>query len=697
MGIHKIYTIGINNEDQLLAAVHFMTLNKTTITDHDYIDSFIQQAGIIIQRNLTYKNLVASEEKYRLITENTTDTIVVLKPDKSFEYISPSSEKLNGYTPAECMRKGIDQLVVPESLKKLNAFTKKILDPSWTAKHRGAEDLELELEIYHKNGSTLWVEVGIKPLMDETGKITGAVAVVRDITARRETDERLRFQGLILDQIYDLVTVTDLEGKITYVNNAQIKSSGRTQEELIGKSVKIYGDASENGTTQDEIIRETINKGSWRGEVVNITGDGRRVELEVRCQLIKDKDGNPVALCGISTDISLRKKAENQLRTAKEKAEAADQLKSAFLNNISHEVRTPLNGILGFADLISEPDITDEKRQTYLQILRGSGDRLMQTINDFMDISLITSGNMEVHTQDVELFNELTIIEDEFKEKANEKKLELKLMLTENGDVSFRTDPELLKKIMQHLMSNAIKFTRSGSITFGCRRSDNHLRFFVSDTGQGISPSAMEIIFQPFGQEDPSITRGHEGSGLGLSIAKGMAELLGGSIAVESEKGNGATFYFDLPLHDKPATRARQNDTIETTAQAGIPVILIAEDDAISFKYFEILFRRFQVKLLRACTGEEAVAIADKHPEIALVLMDLKMPGMNGLEATKHIKEKHPDLPVIAQTSHALSGDAHRALQAGCDDYLTKPINKNILLKTIEKQGIKLNLNKNDQ
>lgn len=696
MGIHKIYTIGINNEDQLLAAIHFMTLNKTTITDHDYIDSFIQQAGIIIQQNLTYKNLVASEEKYRLITENTTDTIVVMEADKTLKYISPSSVKLNGWTPEECMRKGIDNLVVPESLKKLNVFAEQILDPSFLENQPGKKDLQLELEIYHKNGSTVWAEVGITPLKNDSGKITGVVGVARDISERLKTDERLRFQGLILDQIYDLVTVTDLEGKITYVNNAVIKNTCRTHEELIGENVKIYGEESGKGATQNEIIEKTKTNGFWSGEIVNFTKDGHRIELEVRSQLIKDKEGNPIALCGISTDISLRKKAENQLLTAKEKAEAADHLKTAFLNNISHEVRTPLNGILGFADLISEPDISEEMRKNYLQILRESGERLMQTITDFMDISLITSGNMDVNLHDVEPSNELKIIEDEFRKKAKEKELDLKLDLPDDGDLLFRTDPELLRKIMHHLMGNAMKFTKSGSITFGYRKSADHLRFFVSDTGKGISPSAMEIIFQPFGQEDPSITRGHEGSGLGLSIAKGMAELLGGSLTVESEVGKGSAFHIDLPVGSK-INRVKEQDYIaETKAPGGIPVILVAEDDAISFKYFEILFRRFQVKLLHARTGNEAVAIAGKHPEISLVLMDLKMPGMNGLEATRHIKKHRPDLPVIAQTSHALSGDTHRALQAGCDDYLTKPLNKNILLKTIEKYGIKLTLNKNN-
>jgi CheY-like chemotaxis protein len=267
--------------------------------------------------------------------------------------------------------------------------------------------------------------------------------------------------------------------------------------------------------------------------------------------------------------------------------------------------------------------------------------------------------------------------------------LTLRLDLPEKKDSHPLTvDPELFKKLIEHLLDNALKFTRSGLITFGMREDDRHLHFFVNDTGVGIKPENHEMIFKPFSQEDSSETRGYEGNGLGLAIVQGIAKLLGGSIQVKSEKDKGATFSFSIPKVKSTPAETTINQRKVDDAAGGRQMLLIAEDDYASFKYFDVLFSRLQIDLLHAKNGQEAVDLCRNHPEIQLVLMDIKMPVMNGYEATKIIKQFRPKLPIIAQTAFALSGDEHQAREAGCDDYLPKPITKKTLVAKLEQFGI---------
>lgn len=688
LGIKNIYTIGINNGNDLLAAVHVMTLKGTIITDHDYIETFVRQAGVIIQRKVMLENLMASEEKYRLITENSADAIVVLDAGLKFTYVSPSASKIIGFTPEEIKKRELSDLVTHESLTKLN----QMLDEKVSALGSNETDFEkvyqLEVELKHKNGSITWAESSISFLKNNQNNLSGIIAVVRDITERRRALEQLRFQSLILDQIQDLVTATDLNGMITYVNDAELKMMGRNREDIIGKHVKIYGEDPSRGGSHNEILSATLKTGQWIGEMVNFNAEGKPIELEVKTQLIFDIDGNPIGLCGISVDASIRKQAEQKLIEAKEKAEAADKLKTSFMNNISHEVRTPLNGILGYAGLLAEWDLSNEEKKDYINMLGLSSERLVRTITDYMDISLLTSGNMEVHPQKMCPDDYLKNLFSKFNRLCSSKNLSLILDLPEkNNSGNLITDPELFSKLIHHLLDNALKFTSSGSINFGYKIMDNHLHFFVNDTGIGINKENLEMIFKPFSQEDITDTRGHEGSGLGLSIVKGIAELLGGTIEVKSKKGKGSVFTFII-----------HNETTSPALVIAIPekeisdppfrqTLLLAEDDFASFKYFDVLFSRLHIDLIHANNGQEAVDLCRKHPEIGLVLMDLKMPVMNGLEATRIIKQFRPELPIIAQTAFALSGDEFIAREAGCDDYLPKPITKKALTEKLEQYG----------
>ncbi len=379
-----------------------------------------------------------------------------------------------------------------------------------------------------------------------------------------------------------------------------------------------------------------------------------------------------------------KEKRALELMNAKDKAEASDRLKTAFMNNISHEIRTPLNGILGFAPFIIQPDISMEEKKDFLEILNLSGIRLMNTITDYMDISLIISDNMEVHPQQNNISSLLTNVFEDFEEPCLKKNLGIKLQFPDNSNnFILNTDGEILRKAVSKLVDNSVKFTREGSITMGFENKNNEIEIFVKDTGIGIEKDAQERIYEYFMQENVSNTRGHEGSGLGLSIAKGMMQLLGGKIRLESAKNIGTTVFLTHPNIISTAT-AKPKNSIQAIKVAEMPLILIAEDDDSNYFYINTFLKKDN-KTLRAFNGQEAVDLCKMHPDINLVLMDIKMPVMNGIAATHIIKSFRNDLPIIAVTANAQSGDEFKIKEAGCDDYLSKPINSTKLLSLIQK------------
>lgn len=377
-----------------------------------------------------------------------------------------------------------------------------------------------------------------------------------------------------------------------------------------------------------------------------------------------------------------------ELEIAKNRAEASDRLKTAFMNNISHEIRTPLNGILGFASFIIQPEITMEEKEVFFDILNQSGKRLINTVTSFMDISLIVSGNMEVRPRQFDVFSLLTSVHQNFLVPCTKKNLEFIMQFPDNAENIFlKTDEEMLQKSISYLVDNAIKFTSKGSIAVGLEIKDNEVVLFVKDTGVGISKEAQGRIFDIFMQEDVTSTRGYEGSGLGLSIAKGMMDLLGGRISLESAKNMGTTVFLTFPKNIITASVEPKNRTI--TSKAGkIPFILIAEDDDYSYSHLEILLNN-ENKILRAVNGREAVELCKRHTDLTHVLMDIKMPEMNGYEATLQIRQFNRDVVIIALTAFALSGDREKAIQAGCNDYIAKPVKKDELEGLIVKYFMK--------
>ena len=396
-------------------------------------------------------------------------------------------------------------------------------------------------------------------------------------------------------------------------------------------------------------------------------------------------------------DITERKDFELELIKAKEQAEESDRLKTAFLTNMSHEIRTPMNGILGFTELLKEPNLSSDDQQDFIQTIQISGARMLNTINSIVDISKIESGLINVDINETNLNEKIEFTYKFFKPEVENKGLQFFFKNSLSAKESIiKTDNEKVYGILSNLVRNAIKFTYEGTIEFGYEKKSEYLEFFVKDTGVGIPQTQHELIFERFRQGSESHNRGYEGSGLGLSICKSYAEMLGGRIWVESEEGKGSTFYFTIP-YNPVSEEIHTIENVISTENKEVQIkklkILIVEDDEISYSLLSRIVQKISKKVLNAITGLQAVEACRNNPDIDLVLMDIRMPMMNGLEATQQIRQFNKDVIIIAQTAYGFSGDREKAIEAGCDDYITKPINKTLLFELIKKHCNKQKIN----
>ena len=516
---------------------------------------------------------------------------------------------------------------------------------------------------------------------------------ITDISDRLKYEKQLKVLSGAIDHSPVSVIITDATGRIEYVNPKFTEVTGYTKEEAIGKNPRILKSGNLPASLYKNLW-ETISQGKeWRGEFENKKKNGELFWEMASISGIKNEQGEIIYYVAIKEDITERKKTEMELLKAKEKAEESDRLKTAFLANLSHEIRTPLNAIIGFSDILRSNVMNEQQRNDYFSIIEQSSHTLLKLIDDIIDVAKIEANHIRIipHEFDLtDLMNELYLT---FTGEARlfENGVELKLTVPDKKEFLIFADATRVKQVLSNLLQNAIKFTQKGSIEFGyvIGRDSKTIEFFVRDTGIGIPKEKQKVIFNRFRQVDDSTTREFGGTGLGLWISKSLVELMNGNIYVESKVGSGSTFYFVLPLEEGvviPDIRpSKENDKGEPIIDWGTKTILIAEDNDSNYEYLKAVLSVKKANVLRARNGKEVLDKMDDNSYVDLVLMDINMPELNGYETARLIKKMYPEIPVIAQTAFAMSEDRGKSIEAGCDEYIAKPIQSRKLIDLLKK------------
>ncbi|MBT8318220.1 MAG: PAS domain S-box protein [Lutibacter sp.] len=679
----------------------------------------------ITERVKSKELLQKSEQKYRDIFEKTIDAVLIIK-DGVFVDCNASTLKMFGYKDKASLFQLHPSKISP--VKQNNGINSYI---------KAEEMIKIALENgsnrfrwlhKRKNGQVFPAEVSLTRIddIDNTDRIH---SVVEDITERVKKEQ-------LEDVLYNIskaaLTINDFK-KFGYFIKVELEQIIDTNNFYIA----IYNEETDIITTpvfvdEKEDVEEFYAENSLTGYVIKSKkpllltneehvsliekGEVSLVGLPTECWLgvpliIKNKsigaivvqsydnenayNENDVQLLEfvadqISTTIQ-RKKAENELTVALKKAQESDKLKSSFLANMSHEIRTPMNGIIGFSELFLEPNLTDKERNNYAQVVINSSKQLLSIVNDILDISKIEAGVVQLDYEPINLNQLLDRMYGFYNPKALENNLELNCKKGLGDVESFiEIDQTKLSQILTNLLSNAFKFTDSGSIKFGYELKENYLQFFVKDTGVGIEYNLQNKIFDRFIQANTHLSKKLQGTGLGLSISKKFVELFKGKIWVDPTNTQGTTIFFTIP-YIKSAKTTKITSVFETDLKPKNEVkdlnltILVAEDEEYNMMYINELFSKTNFNIIEAENGKKAVELFLKNPEIDLVLMDIKMPIMDGNEAMKIIKKEKPLIPVVALSAFAMESDKKAAIKEGFDAYLTKPIDRKLLFNIIDK------------
>lgn len=444
-----------------------------------------------------------------------------------------------------------------------------------------------------------------------------------------------------------------------------------------------------------ELFSNSVNQATHQGIAYDIEiriclPNDQKKTLRAICQPIKGVQNEVISLAGTNQDITEQKLLAMELTKAKEKAEESDRLKSAFLANMSHELRTPMNGILGFSELLKRKNLANETKDTYIEFIEKEGNRLLSFISNIVDISKIESN---IITIEKSYCNVNELIDDlyskySFKLENTAVQLQIKKGL-DYSQSGVETDTNKLVQVLSNLLENAIKFTKKGVIELGYSLAEGNLEFYVKDSGVGIEKEEQKNIFNRFTQGKLEQTH-NQGVGLGLSIVKGIVTILGGDVWLESQSEVGSTFFFRIPYHNIVGNNKAFVETSNTTLDSGHFTVLIAEDDRFNFLYLKACLSEVNCTILHAINGKEAIKLSHQHPSVDIILMDINMPEMDGDKALVEIRKTNKEVPIIAQTGLAMSGDKEKMLQAGFNDYISKPISPKVLMTTIDKHLIKL-------
>ena len=662
------------------------TVSLITIEKQQYFLAFHQD---ITEHKQMEDALQNSEEKYSKAFLMSPYAVIITQPeDGKFIEINDAFTSITGFTREETIADSSIGLNLWVDLEVRKIIVSDLLE--------GKEVKEKEFQFRKKNGEIMTGLFSAQIIHLNNKRLI--LSSINDITDRKLAENKIhekdvQFRKLsanLPDLIYQFTRRPDGTYYVPIASEGIKNIFGCSPEDVVDDFAPIgrviYPEDSERVINDIEYSAKNLTYFTCE---FRVQIPGKPIQwIFSRSTPEKLADGS-ITWYGFNANITEIKQTEFELIRAKEKAEESDRLKSAFLANMSHEIRTPMNGILGFSELLTIPHLTGEEQQEYISMIERSGKRMLNIINDIVDISKIESGQMDISLSETNINEQIEFMYNFFTPEIEKKGLQLvyKTPLPPNESI-IKTDREKIYAILTNLVNNAIKYTSTGSIEFGYEKKGKYLEFYVKDTGIGIREDQEEIIFERFRQGDDLNKQFTEGTGLGLSIAKGNVELLGGKMWLESEFGKGSAFYFTLPYNvalESKTGSTKVSSEITPEHHVKNLKILIAEDDQTSLSFLSRVLNMFCREILTAGTGVEAVEACRNHPDIDLVLMDVTMPDLNGYEATRQIRGFNQDVIIIAQTAYAMADDRKKALETGCNDYISKPIRIDALKELIKK------------
>ncbi len=668
------------------------------------------------------KQLTTSEERFRLITENSKEWIWEVDDEGLYIYSSKAGEKVLGYTHDEIVGKiHFYDLFHPKDRARLKDSAFKVFREKLAFRDFVNRNIS-------KNGESVWFSTSGIPLLDSEGNLLGYRGADVDVSERIRAEQAQKILLNISNALYNIESINDFlefiyDELATFMNISEfIVATYDSEKDSVTVPYFISRELLEVAPVTMELITYSIKKQQslflskagivelqksgeicdggeypeiWMAVPIKLEGENYSI---IACESfttdLKSYRSDLKILEFISDQLKMytdRKKNESDIINALEMAKESDRLKSVFLRTMSHELRTPLNSILGFSQIIEQESVIGNI-QEYNSMIKSSGKQLLEIINDIMNATSVVGGNLSINNKiyflNVEMQRLYNVVKNNMLENKKENlSLIFKPAKVEKGPV-VEIDLDIFQRIMEILLNNAVKFTEHGYIEFGYLLKDSkNVIFYVKDSGIGISIEKQKIVFDLFRQGDDSSTRRYGGLGLGLFLAKNIAEYIGGKIWLESDRGKGSTFFVSIPcLRENEHMPVR--DLFEPKGKALDLVgatILIAEDNRFNYLIIEKLLAANNVKILWAKNGLEAIEIARVNKDISMILMDIIMPEMDGITATQKIKSFRPNLPIIAVTAYNMPKDLVNILEGGLDDYLTKPINQQDLFEMIEK------------
>lgn len=677
--IKSVLVLPVYSESKLIGFVGFDNVMTNSFWSEKDCQALLLIADILsnaIIRKLNEEELNSSYNNLRNYFDLNSDFILILNDTGEIIKVNQQVTEKLGYGEDDIIGKSVLLLHPPEVREEAATIIEEMLNNKRNS---------CPLPIMSKNGKRILVEtIAKKGLWDGKPAVFGSS---KDISELKLSEEKF---SKIFHNSPEITGLSSLDtGEYIEVNSAFYSKLGFSPDEVIGKQA--YSLLKIEKKFRDKIIEELKEKGSLQNiETVIYTKHGKPLNVLLSVSLIEILDSKYNLT--IASDITESVKNKRELIHAKEKAEESDRLKSAFLATMSHELRTPLNHIIGFSDMI--PDMTDDETITeFSKLINQSGSNLLNIIEDIFDLAMIEQSTIKIRQQEVfirdiylELKNQL---QDVISESHKNESIQLDYKFDSNlATKKIITDKPKVMQVMTNIIKNAVKFTNKGRIALSLTLEKNsYLSLNIKDTGIGIPKDKIEIIFDFFRQVDDSHTRKHDGIGIGLAISQKIAIAMGGEIKVKSEPNVGSEFSYSFPINfcENEIVDSNQNPGIFITPDFSGIKVLIVEDDTVGLKMIINMLKSSDCITINASNGVEALEAIKANPDIDVILMDLKMPIMDGFEATMAIRKDFPNLPIIALTAYSLIKDKKRAFAAGCNDIITKPVDKEMVFMKLKK------------